>query len=483
MSLIESVLQSYQQGLNRRISRSSNPSLADHETLLSRNRSLFASRSGSCGGSFDSGRPRSNSLSNMTSTTINDVMAIEHPTLKVPYEILNKKFRLAQKNIDREVSRVKDSAKELEAGVKNSSSEPASSSSSPVTVGAITDLLSGVIDKLTVLKRKAHESINDELDAASNCKKRLDHVKEYYVKTSSPIPATPEAEASVNAWKKKRLDRILVEHLLRCGFYDTAVKLATTSGIESLTNIDLFLVSRRVEESLRKRETSKCLAWCNDNKSKLRKLHSTLEFNLRQQEFIEFIRQGKRMEGVKHVRKFLAPYILESPEAGGQLRELENCMALLAFPPNTQVEPYKSLFDESRWTQLIEQFRQENFKLFQLSSTSVFSVTLQSGLSALKTPQCYRRDGERVADCPVCSELMNSLASSLPCAHASQSRLVCAISGQPLNEHNQPMMLPNGHVYGSLSLRQMADQNKGKIICPRTKKAYEWSECEKVFVM
>ena len=46
----------------------------------------------------------------------------------------------------------------------------------------------------------------------------------------------------------------------------------------------------------------------------------------------------------------------------------------------------QELLDPSRWHQLIELFRKENFKLFQLSQESVFTVTLQAGLSALKTP-------------------------------------------------------------------------------------------------
>lgn len=44
------------------------------------------------------------------------------------------------------------------------------------------------------------------------------------------------------------------------------------------------------------------------------------------------------------------------------------------------------MFDENRWQRLIEQFRQENYNLYQLSSQSVFTVALQAGLSALKTP-------------------------------------------------------------------------------------------------
>lgn len=51
-----------------------------------------------------------------------------------------------------------------------------------------------------------------------------------------------------------------------------------------------------------------------------------------------------------------------------------------------EIAPYKALFDETRWETLIEEFRQENYRLFQLASQSVFTVALQAGLSALKTP-------------------------------------------------------------------------------------------------
>lgn len=43
-----------------------------------------------------------------------DVKSLEHPTLKVPYEILNKRFRIAQKHLDREVNHVTTSLTELE---------------------------------------------------------------------------------------------------------------------------------------------------------------------------------------------------------------------------------------------------------------------------------------------------------------------------------------------------------------------------------
>ena len=68
------------------------------------------------------------------------------------------------------------------------------------------------------------------------------------------------------------------------------------------------------------------------------------------------------------------------------LRDIQQAMGLLAFSPTTRVKRYQKLFSSSRWAALIDQFRQENFALYQLSQRSVLSVTLQAGLSALKTP-------------------------------------------------------------------------------------------------
>ncbi|XP_025146283.1 E3 ubiquitin-protein transferase MAEA isoform X4 [Bubalus bubalis] len=276
----------------------------------------------------------------------------EYPTLKVPYETLNKRFRAAQKNIDRETSHVTMVVAELE---KTLSGCPA--------VDSVVSLLDGVVEKLSVLKRKAVESIQAEDESAKLCKRRIEHLKEH----SSDQPA------AASVWKRKRMDRMMVEHLLRCGYYNTAVKLARQSGIEDLVNIEMFLTAKEVEESLERRETATCLAWCHDNKSRLRKMKgrqsehdaktgrksrvasgspkesedlgmetikgkpelSCLEFSLRIQEFIELIRQNKRLDAVRHARKHF------SQAEGSQLDEVRQVMGMLAFPPDTHISPYK----------------------------------------------------------------------------------------------------------------------------------------------
>ena len=149
----------------------------------------------------------------------------------------------------------------------------------------------------------------------------------------------------------------------------------------------MFLTAREVEESLVREELDKVMAWCHDNKSRLRKLKSSLEFQVRLQEYLELVKRGQKLEAVKHAKKFLCTETeLE------HLSVVQQAMGLLAFSSSTQIQPYKDLLDKSRWQSLIEQFRLENFRLHQLSAQCTFTVALQSGLAALKTPQCYKHN-------------------------------------------------------------------------------------------
>ena len=44
--------------------------------------------------------------------------------------------------------------------------------------------------------------------------------------------AGEQTEGMKNAWKKTRVDRMLVDHFLRAGHYSAAIRLAESSGIE-----------------------------------------------------------------------------------------------------------------------------------------------------------------------------------------------------------------------------------------------------------
>lgn len=117
------------------------------------------------------------------------------------------------------MSHVQAVSNELEKSLKTDGSY--------VATGEISKLLGGVVARLQVLKRKAQESIAEELQAGMVCKRRLDHLKDHA--NTSP--------SAVNQWRRQRLDRMLVEYFLRKGYYKTATKLADSSELRDLTNI------------------------------------------------------------------------------------------------------------------------------------------------------------------------------------------------------------------------------------------------------
>lgn len=398
---------------------------------------------------------------------MNELKSLEHATLKVPYEVFNKKYRSAQRVLDVEARHVASSVSELDSATRKDT---------PVTTGEIDSLLGGMVAKLTAMKRKASEAINEEVQAAYVCKKRLEHLKENASVLAEP--STPQVRTSMNQWRKVRLERMLVEYFLRNGYYDSAAKLADARGLRELTNVDIFSAAAEVEAELLSYRTARCLQWCADNKSRLRKLNSTMEFKIRIQEFIELVREEKRLEAVRYAKKHFSTF------EEGQLEDIQHCMGMLAFPKDTEVEPYRSLLCMDRWKVLVGQFRAEHARLLHPARVPALPLALQLGLAALRTPHCAS-DGAQAdgaPGCPACQPPLSILAKSLPHAHCSHSRLVCRISRAPLNEHNQPMVLPNGQVYGERALREMA-KHGGTVTCPKTNEVFCVKRIEKVYVM
>jgi len=69
--------------------------------------------------------------------------------------------------------------------------------------------------------------------------------------------------------------------------------------VQGLVDVGVYLVCQRVEEGLRNHNTGPCLAFCNENRSKLRRLKSNLELQIRLQDFIEYVRSGRRLDAIK----------------------------------------------------------------------------------------------------------------------------------------------------------------------------------------
>ena len=91
-----------------------------------------------------------------------------------------------------------------------------------VKVSEVTGILDGVIEKLQLLKRKAEECVVAEEKCTKHLRIRLEHLKDH----------ADDKKSCAILWKKKQLDRMLIDHFLRNGYYETATKLAKDADIE-----------------------------------------------------------------------------------------------------------------------------------------------------------------------------------------------------------------------------------------------------------
>ena len=85
-------------------------------------------------------------------------------------------------------------------------------------------------------------------------------------------------------WSEQRLDRLLVDYMLRKGMTESSIQLCQCEKIEvtlhsrgayfqDLVVIEVFTQCRKIEQALLGQSVSECLAWWNENKGALSKIN------------------------------------------------------------------------------------------------------------------------------------------------------------------------------------------------------------------
>ncbi|KAE8670423.1 LisH/CRA/RING-U-box domains-containing protein isoform 3 [Hibiscus syriacus] len=103
------------------------------------------------------------------------------------------------------------------------------------------------------------------------------------------------------------------------------------ASAEELVDIDVFQEAKKVIDGLRNQEAGPALAWCADNKSRLKKSKSKFEF----QEFVELVRAENNMRSISYARKYLSPW------GATHMKELQRVMATLVVRSHTECAKYK----------------------------------------------------------------------------------------------------------------------------------------------
>jgi macrophage erythroblast attacher len=179
--------------------------------------------------------------------------------LRLPYELLRKNFKSAQRVVERERDAVLGSLRDA------ANASMAGSEAPDMTL----ENIDSMIGRMNGLKRKLEALQAEEQSIHSRTRKRIAHLNQLYRISSLIDPKYQE-------WSSIRLNRLLVDFLIRNGFSESAKVLAQEKDIEELVDIDVFQQCQRIVESLRAGNTTECLAWCQENKQTLKKIKVTV---------------------------------------------------------------------------------------------------------------------------------------------------------------------------------------------------------------
>lgn len=242
-------------------------------------------------------------------------MLLDQPLLRLTHELCRKNLKTAQRHIEQ-------TSKNVQKDVQAATTAVTAGQSPTQTIAA----LEATLAKAQSLKRKLEALHAEEQQLHRQQRARVQHLQELH-----EIPNL--ADVKYDKWAHARLDRLLVDYLLRQGYTQSARELAVEKEVADLVDVDVFEDCGRIEHSLRSGQTKECLSWCSDNKQALKKLNSKLELELRLQQFIELARGGSQVEAIVHARKHLA----SEQDSSFGLR----AAGLLAHPADTPVEPYQ----------------------------------------------------------------------------------------------------------------------------------------------
>lgn len=133
----------------------------------------------------------------------------------MPFEQLRKSARTSQKYIEKELTTLSTNVADLASKTSNGVADPAQAHKS----------LDAMLERLQKLKRKLEETKQEELVYVNRTKKRLEHLQDL-----SEIQEM--GSDAYQKWSKVRLDRMLVDYMLRNGFPATAERLSKDADVQ-----------------------------------------------------------------------------------------------------------------------------------------------------------------------------------------------------------------------------------------------------------
>ncbi|WEW58304.1 hypothetical protein PRK78_003772 [Emydomyces testavorans] len=227
------------------------------------------------------------------------------------------------------------------------------------------------------------------------------------------------------------------------------------------------LMYRILHELSEEQNLLPAIDWAREHRGRLEARGSNLEFELCRLQFVWLFHGGSkgntsliagRAAALDYARREFHHFHTR------HLREVEQLMGAMAFCPNLEESPYKSIFNNPwAWSDVATAFTREFCALLGLSADSPLYIAATAGAIALPTLlklQAIMK--EKRTEWTTQNELPVEIP--LPPSYLFHSIFVCPVSKEQTTDENPPMMMPCGHVVAQESLMRLS--KGGKFKCP-----------------
>lgn len=325
------------------------------------------------------------------------------PLLKVPFEKANKSFRLFHKHVGREIAAMQKAVVAL---------QQAQPSAQRVSLDASMDALAAVADKIRALQQDEKQFLEEQQKDVNSVVLRAQYVQSYHKNAEAlaaasstgtwPLGQPPlhlglahHGGKSTDPHQSMEQDRLIADYLLAHGYIKSSKLIQEAKGVEFVVDHDLHVECRSIINDLHAHNVSTAIAWCSENGSRLRRLQSQLEFQLRLQHFIELVRSDKKLDAIQYARIHLTPPSMQHEDEAtrtAMMEAIQEAMATLAYPSPDQcgVPTYARLFSMERWQTLKTSFRTTFCQVYGMYNPPALCIALHAGLSSLNTRTCRR---------------------------------------------------------------------------------------------
>lgn len=369
---------------------------------------------------------------------------LQESSLKIPLESIRRNLKGLQKLDEKQFKRTEELVKEVKS-CEDKNAQKAK--------------IKQLVNSLKSYEKRMKQAVEQEQNLHQRIIKRVQKLEELQALKESPDTKAEASENRLLKWYRDQTNLLVADYLLKNDRNiesNSGLLLLKNFQFEDLVDSDIILLSNKISSLILKKDLSALVQWINDNKSFLKKIKSTLEFETRFQEYIELIKTADFSGALKLFNEYLVQFTKTN------FREIQLATGLLIFSnkakaqqTNPNFRQYNILLSADRYNFLSDLFLKIYYKLHGIPEDDPLLVYLSIGISSLKTRSCLssadhqalsfesilneklsRPEHLEQGACPVCSLEFRQLNSLLPYSHNVQSHLF-----------ESPVMLPNGNVY------------------------------------